>query len=36
MLLMPLFFARLGVKWMLLVGMAAWVARYRLVRLRGG
>jgi len=28
MLLMPLFFARLGVKWMLLVGMAAWAARY--------
>jgi nucleoside transporter len=30
MLLMPLFFARLGVKWMLLVGMAAWVVRYAL------
>ncbi len=30
MLLMPLFFARLGVKWMLLVGMAAWVLRYLL------
>jgi nucleoside transporter len=30
MLLMPMFFARLGVKWMLLVGMAAWVARYAL------
>lgn len=30
MLLMPLFFARLGVKWMLLVGMAAWVVRYGL------
>jgi len=30
MVLMPLFFARLGVKWMLLVGMAAWVARYAL------
>ncbi len=28
MLLMPLFFARLGVKWMLLVGMLAWCARY--------
>lgn len=28
MLLMPLFFARLGVKWMLLVGMLAWFARY--------
>jgi nucleoside transporter len=30
MLLMPLFFARLGVKWMLLIGMFAWVARYGL------
>ncbi|HVE77261.1 MAG TPA: MFS transporter [Gemmatimonadaceae bacterium] len=30
MLAMPLLFARLGVKWMLLVGMAAWVARYAL------
>ena len=30
MLLMPLFFARLGVKWMLLVGMGAWVVRYAL------
>ena len=30
MLVMPLFFARLGVKWMLLVGMGAWVARYGL------
>ncbi|WDI41321.1 MFS transporter [Bremerella sp. P1] len=30
MLLMPLFFARLGVKWMLFVGMAAWVLRYGL------
>ena len=28
MLIMPLFFVRLGVKNMLLVGMAAWVARY--------
>jgi nucleoside transporter len=28
MLLMPLFFARLGVKWMLLVAMAAWAIRY--------
>jgi nucleoside transporter len=28
MLLMPWFFKRLGVKQMLLVGMAAWVARY--------
>ena len=28
MLLMPIFFVRLGVKWMLLVGMGAWVVRY--------
>lgn len=28
MVVMPLFFARLGVKWMLAVGMLAWVARY--------
>ena len=28
MLVMPLFFRRLGVKWMLNVGMAAWAARY--------
>ena len=28
MLLMPLFFIRLGVKWMLVVGMGAWVLRY--------
>ena len=28
MLLMPLFFKRLGVKYMLLVGMFAWVVRY--------
>ncbi len=28
MLVMPLCFARLGVKWMLLIGMFAWVARY--------
>jgi nucleoside transporter len=28
MLLMPLFFTRLGVKWMLLVGMVAWALRY--------
>jgi len=33
MLLMPLFFLRLGVKWMLLVGMGAWVARYALFAL---
>ncbi|GJM19158.1 MAG: MFS transporter [Phycisphaeraceae bacterium] len=30
MVLMPLFFARLGVKWMLAVGMLAWVVRYGL------
>ena len=30
MLLMPLFFARLGVKKMLAVGMVAWIARYAL------
>jgi nucleoside transporter len=30
MLLMPLFFARLGVKWMLAIGMAAWILRYAL------
>jgi nucleoside transporter len=28
MLLMPLLFVRLGVKWMLGIGMAAWVLRY--------
>src|SRR5687767_1673020 len=28
MLLMPWFFVRLGVKWMLLIGMAAWAVRY--------
>jgi nucleoside transporter len=28
MVAMPLFFARLGVKWMLVTGMAAWVLRY--------
>ncbi|ARA91751.1 MFS transporter [Rhodothermaceae bacterium RA] len=33
MLLMPFFFARLGVKWMLLVGMGAWVLRYALFAL---
>jgi len=30
MLLMPLFFARLGAKWMLAMGMLAWVVRYGL------
>lgn len=30
MVLMPLFFAKLGVKWMLAVGMLAWVVRYGL------
>jgi len=30
MLIMPMCFARLGVKWMLLIGMLAWVARYTL------
>jgi nucleoside transporter len=30
MLLMPWFFVRLGVKWMLLIGMAAWALRYLL------
>jgi nucleoside transporter len=33
MLLMPIFFVRLGVKWMLLVGMGAWVLRYVLFAL---
>ncbi len=30
MLVMPFFFVRLGVKWMLAVGMLAWVLRYAL------
>jgi Na+/melibiose symporter-like transporter len=30
MLVMPFFFARLGVKKMLLIGMASWVTRYLL------
>ena len=33
MFLMPFFFARLGVKWMLAAGMAAWVLRYVLFAL---
>ncbi|MEM7368189.1 MAG: nucleoside permease [Bacteroidota bacterium] len=30
LLIMPLFFARLGVRWMLTIGMAAWALRYLL------
>jgi len=33
MLLMPLLFHRLGVKWMIAIGMAAWVVRYLLFAL---
>ncbi|SFV32027.1 MFS transporter [Thermoflavifilum thermophilum] len=33
MLLMPLFFRRLGVKWMLAMGMLAWTVRYALFAL---
>lgn len=33
MIVMPLFFRRLGVKWMLAVGMLAWVVRYSLFAL---
>ncbi|MCG8509044.1 MAG: MFS transporter, partial [Rhodospirillales bacterium] len=33
MLLMPLAFARLGIKWMLVVGMGCWVLRYMLFAL---
>lgn len=33
MLIMPLCFARLGVKWMLAIGMAAWALRYVLFSL---
>ncbi|RMG40412.1 MAG: MFS transporter [Planctomycetota bacterium] len=36
MLVMPLFFAFLGVKWMLAVGMAAWVLRYGLFAAAAG
>src|SRR5262249_34861685 len=33
MIVMPFFFVRLGVKWMLAVGMLAWVTRYALFSL---
>lgn len=33
MLVMPLMFARLGIKWMLVAGMAAWILRYSLFAL---
>lgn len=33
MLLIPVFFRRLGVKWMLLIGMGAWALRYGLFSL---
>jgi nucleoside transporter len=33
LLLLPWFFARLGVKWVLLAGMSAWIARYALFAL---
>ncbi|MYI84873.1 MAG: nucleoside permease, partial [Rhodothermaceae bacterium] len=33
MLLIPFFFRRLGVKWMLLLGMLAWVARFAIFAL---
>jgi nucleoside transporter len=33
MLIMPFFFARLGVKWMLALGMFSWVVRYALFAL---
>ena len=33
MVLIPFFFARLGVKWMLVAGMGAWVLRYALFAL---
>ena len=36
MLLMPLMFRRLGVKWMLAVGMLAWVVRYGLFSAAAG
>ena len=34
MLVMPWFFRRLGVKWMLLVGMVAWTRALRVLRVR--
>lgn len=33
MLLIPFFFRRLGVKWMILIGMACWIIRYGLFAL---
>jgi nucleoside transporter len=36
MLVMPMFFVRLGVKWMLAIGMLAWVVRYGLFGLAAG
>jgi nucleoside transporter len=36
MLVMPFFFARLGVKWMLAAGMLAWVVRYVLFAFGAG
>ncbi|WP_419195246.1 MFS transporter [Novipirellula herctigrandis] len=36
MLVMPLCFARLGVKWMLAIGMGAWVLRYGLFAAAAG
>lgn len=36
MLVFPLFFARLGVKWMLVVGMVAWAGRYFLFATHAG
>ncbi|GAB4551786.1 MAG: MFS transporter [Phycisphaerales bacterium] len=36
MLIMPLLFVRLGVKWMLAIGMLAWVLRYALFGLSWG
>lgn len=35
LLVMPLFFARLGVKWMLTIGMGAWALRYLLFAFGG-